>query len=135
VGADIRRALERGMTVLCVSPEENPLDDRFCVGTESGAARIPYPVGKTPDRHSVALFIHRLFVRHLTRFGECFVESRCAEDAYGTAVRLSYHAHRGDGAACYALGRTYETGDVFRIWRPRLPSGWGVPPIGTCPMP
>lgn len=111
VGADIRRAMERQMTVLCVSLDENPLDKRFCVSPESGATRIPYPVGKTPDRHSVALFIHRLFVRHLSRYDECFIQSRCSEDGYGTVVSLAHSAHRGDGDACYALGCAYEAGE------------------------
>ena len=113
VAADIRRALERSMPVLCISLEDNELDVRFCAVNGGGTTLIPYPVGDTPDRHSVALFIHRLFVRHLTCLGECFVESRCAYDAYGTIIRLAYHAHKGDGKACYALGRAYEKGEYL----------------------
>ena len=111
VAADIRRALERGMKVLCVSLAESELDDRFCTGSTEGAVRIPYPVGETPDRHSVSLFVHRLFVRHLACHTECFVESRCAEDVYGGIIRMACRAHSGDGNACYALGRAYELGD------------------------
>ena len=113
VAADIRRALERNMRVLCISLEDNELDIRFCAVNGGGIALIPFPVGETPDRHSVALFIHRLFVRHLTRLGECFVENRCAYDGYGTVIRMAYHAYKGEGAACYAVGRAYEEGELL----------------------
>lgn len=116
VASDIRRALERGLRVLCVSLEANDADNRFCSGSAHGATLIPYPSGSTPDRHAVALFIHRLFVRHLSRFPRCFSEESCAEEDYGTAVRNAVHARLGDYRACYALGRAYE-------------QGIGVPPL------
>lgn len=115
VAADIRRALERGMSVLCVSAEAGELDDRFCAGAvgyaEGRAVRIPYPAGETPDRHSVALFIHRLFVRHLSRFPACFADVRCADDEYGHTVARAVHARQGDARAAYALGCAYEQGE------------------------
>lgn len=110
VAADIRRAMGRGMPVLCVSMGENRLDDRFC-SPEGGAALIPAPTADTPDRRTVSLFIHRLFIRHLARLAECFSPVRCVEDAYGKVITAAVAAHKGDVAACYALGRAYEEGD------------------------
>ena len=110
VASDIRHALEHGLRVLCVSLEENELDHRFCTGSEGGVALIPSPVGDTTDHHAAALFIHRLFVRHLTGFGDCFAEARCTEDLYGQVIRCAFYAHRGDGEACFELGRAYELG-------------------------
>ena len=85
VAADIRRAMTRGVPVLCVSMKENGLDHRFC-SPEGGAYLIPAPAADTPDRRPVSLFIHRLFIRHLARLPECFSLVRCVEDAYGTVV-------------------------------------------------
>ena len=109
VASDIRRALERGMAVLCVSREENELDDRFCAAG-GGAVLIPLPAEDTPDRHSVARFIHRLFVRHLSALPDCFAAVRCADDVYGRTVLHAVAAHKGDPEACYALGLAYEEG-------------------------
>ena len=110
VASDIRRAMGRGMPVLCISMAENRLDDRFC-SPDGGAALIPTPAVDTPDRRTVALFIHRLFVRHLSHLFECFSSVRCVKDAYGRAVSAAVAARRGDPAACYALGHAYEEGD------------------------
>lgn len=110
VASDIRRAMGRGMPVLCVSMGENGLDHRFC-SPEGGAALIPAPVADTPDRRTLSLFIHRLFIRHLSRLSECFSAVRCVEDAFGKAVAAAVAAHGGDAAACYALGRAYEEGN------------------------
>ncbi len=108
VASDIRSALGRGTTVLCTSLASNELDDRYCGG---GAVLIPCPGGSTPDRHSVALFVHRLFVRHLSRLDGCFSAFRCVDDAYGRVVRYAVAAHKGDGDSCYALGHAYERGE------------------------
>ena len=110
VAADIRHALERGLNVLCISLKDNELDHRFCTGTEGGAVLIPFPIEDTPDRHALALFVHRLYVRHLARLGECFVEARCDDNVYGQLIRCAYHAHAGDHDACFELGRAYELG-------------------------
>ena len=110
VAADIRHALEQGMQVLCVSLEGNELDHRYCTGMEGGAALIPSPSEDTPDRHALALFVHRLYVRHLARLGGCFVEARCDDNVYGQLIKCAYYAHRGDGDACFELGRAYELG-------------------------
>lgn len=108
--SDIRRALEQRIEVICVSLEGNELDHRFCTGMESGAALIPSPTEDTPDRHAMALFVHRLYVRHLARLSECFVEARCDDNMYGQLIRCAYYAHMGDGDACFELGRAYELG-------------------------
>lgn len=110
VASDIRRAMGRGMQVLCVSMGENGLDDRFC-SPEGGATLIPAPAADAMDRRTVSLFIHRLFIRHLSRLPACFSLLRCVEDAYGKAVASAVAAHGGDVDACYALGRAYEEGD------------------------
>lgn len=110
VAADIRHALERGLDVLCISLEENELNHRFCTGTAGGVALIPAPAEDTTDRHALTLFVHRLFVRHLARYGECFTEARCDDNVYGRLIRCAYYAHRGDGEACFELGRAYELG-------------------------
>lgn len=111
VASDIRRALGRGMPVLCVSMGENSLDERFCSGADGGAVLIPAPKTDTPDRHTVAMFIHRLFVRHLARLESCFSAVRCVEDVYGSVVASAVAAHKGDPRACYALGQAYERGE------------------------
>ncbi len=110
VASDIRHALEREVEVLCISLEGNELDHRFCTGTEGGAVLIPFPTEDTPDRHALALFVHRLYVRRLARRGECFVEARCDDNVYGQLIRCAYYAHAGDGDACFELGRAYELG-------------------------
>lgn len=115
VASDIRRALGRGMPVLCVSMAENELDNRFCAA-EGGAVLIPAPSMDAAeraavDRRTVALFIHRLFVRHLARLTDCFSQIRCVDDPYGRTVSAAVLAHGGDPAACYALGQAYEQGD------------------------
>ena len=97
------------MPVLCLSREENGLDSRFCAAG-SQAVLIPLPAGDTPDRHSVALFVHRLFVRHLAGLGDCFSAVRCADDVYGRTVLHAVAAHKEDPSACYALGLAYEEG-------------------------
>jgi TPR repeat protein len=111
VASDIRFALGRGIPVLCVSMAENSLDERFCATAEGGAALIPAPRVDTPDRQTVALFVHRLFVRHLARLESCFTANRCVVDAYGRAVTAAVAAHKGDPKACYALGQAYERGE------------------------
>ena len=111
VAADIRHALSRGMTVLLVSFGKNLLDGRFSAGESGPAIRIPYPEGDAPDRHAVALFVHRLFVRHLSRLSECLSMSRCAADVYGQTVLCAVRAHGGDREAMYTLGRAYERGE------------------------
>lgn len=110
VASDIRHALEGGVEVLCISLKDNELDHRFCTGTEGGAVLIPFPTEDTPDRHALALFVHRLYVRHLARLGECFVEARCDDNVYGQLIRCAYYAHAGDPEACFELGRAYELG-------------------------
>lgn len=110
VAADIRQALELGMSVLCVCLEAGELEGRFCAGAEGGAILIPYPAEDTPDRHGRSLFVHRLFVRHLSRLQNCFVENVCTEDEYGRVIRCAVHAHAGQGKACYVLGKAYEQG-------------------------
>ena len=110
VASDIRFDLERGMRVLCVSLEDNELDHRYCTGMTGGAVLIPAPTDDTPDHHALSLFVHRLFVRHLARFGDCFMEERCADNTYGQLIRCAHYAHAGDGEACYELGRAYELG-------------------------
>lgn len=110
VASDIRHALERGMGVLCISLRDNELDHRFCTGTKGGAVLIPFPTDDTPDRHTLTLFVHRLFVRHLARLDGCFDDESCDNNVYGQLVRCAYHAHRGDYDACFELGRAYELG-------------------------
>lgn len=110
MAVDIRRALERNRQILLVSLEDNGLDRRFYTEAEDLVSLIRFPVGETPDRHTVALFIHRLFVRHLTGRLECFSPEKCAEDLYGETISCAYRAHSGDGDACFELGRAYELG-------------------------
>ena len=110
VAADIRRAMTRGVPVLCVSMRENGLDHRFC-SPEGGAHLIPAPATDTPDRRTVSLFIHRLFIRHLARLPQCFSLVRCVEDAYGKVIAAAVAAHGGNASACYVLGCAYEEGE------------------------
>lgn len=133
VAADIRHALSRGMTVLLVSFGKNLLDGRFSAGESGPAIRIPYPEGDAPDRHAVALFIHRLFVRHLSRLSACISVSRCATDVYGQTVLCAVRAHSGDREAMYTLGRAYGRGegvptlDVEAAYWMSLAAEQGVP--------
>lgn len=111
VASDIRRALARKLPVLCVSMEENGLDSRFCSSAEGDAVLIPAPSATSPDRNAVALFIHRLFVRHLAGQEACFSAVRCVEDTFGRTIAAAVAAHKGDPQACYALGMAYERGE------------------------
>ena len=110
VASDIRLALERQEQILCISLEDNPLDHRFCTEADDAVSLIRDPAEDTPTRHTASLFIHRLFVRHLTAKPECFSPARCTEDLYGETISCAYRAHSGDGEACYELGRAYEQG-------------------------
>ena len=110
VASDIRHALERGCNVLCVSLKDNELDHRFCTGTVGGAVLIPFPLEDTPDHHTLALFVHRLYVRHLARLADCFSEDSCEDNLYGKLIRCARYAHAGDPNACFELGRAYELG-------------------------
>lgn len=111
VASDIRRALARNLPVLCVSMEENGLDSRFCSSAEGDAVLIPAPSAASPDRNAAALFIHRLFVRHLAGREDCFSAVRCVEDTFGRTIAAAVAAHKGDPRACYALGMAYERGE------------------------
>ncbi len=119
VAADLRRLPERGRAPICISltEEENSLDERLCraAGAPSDAhraiERIPYPTGETPDTQALGLFIHRLFIRHLSRIEGAFFSSRCRRDAYGRVIAMAVLAHRADPQAAYALGCAYERGE------------------------
>ncbi len=111
LAGDIQRGLARHIMTLLLSLQENELDQRFTGGAEEHAVLIPYTVVRMPDRHSIALFLHRLFVRHLASLPGCFHSERCVDDGHGTTVSLAARAHAGDGAACYALGLAYERGE------------------------
>ncbi len=111
MAADIERGLARRIPVLCLSVQDNELDARLTGDGAWQATLIPFTVGRMPDRHSVALFLHRLFIRHLAALSDCFNPDRCVDDGYGRMVALAVRAHRGEGEACYALGRAYESGD------------------------
>lgn len=109
--SDIRRAAGGGKPCVCVSLSENELDARYC-GSEEAVPMVPYPAGETdtPDERAEALFIHRLYVRRLSRLTDCFSPTRCVDDAYGRAVTNACKAHRGDVEARYALGQAYAEG-------------------------
>lgn len=109
--SDIRRAAGSGKPCVCVSLSENELNTRYC-GSEDAVPMIPYPAGDTdtPDERAEALFVHRLYVRRLSRLAHCFSPSRCVDDAYGRAVTNGYKAHKGDVEAQYALGQAYAEG-------------------------
>jgi len=108
---DLRRAAGVFRPCICVSLGDNGLDRRFCASAYA-IPLVPYPAGETdtPDERAVALFIHRLYIKHLAALSDCFSPVRCADDAYGRAIVLAHKAHRGDAEAQFLLGRAYEAG-------------------------
>ncbi len=108
---DLRRAAGMGLPCVCVSVHPNKLDARYCA-TEDAIPKIPYPAGETdtPDEMSVALYIHRLYIKHLSGLLQAFSPVRCADDTYGRAITYAYKAKQGDVEAQYALGCAYEAG-------------------------
>ena len=110
-GTDLRRALGGGKPCVCVSLMPNELDERYG-GSGSAAALVPYPAGETdtPDERAEALFIHRLYIRNLCRFTECFSSADCAEDNYSCAISYACKAYEGDAEAQYLLGQAYANG-------------------------
>ncbi len=156
VSADLRRLSDKGRVPICVSLEDNPIDDRFCHDTLDSdriryIERIPFPSGETPDAQAVGLFIHRLMIHRLVRIEGAFSPSRCRQDSYGRVIALAAAAHRGDREFAYALGCAYERGEgvpvlesIAATWIVRAAelghpdaklhlgelylSGWGVEP-------
>lgn len=108
---DLRRAAGSGMPCVCITLSPNELDERYG-GAEDAVLVVPYPAGETdtPDERAAALFIHRLFIRCLSCYADCFSPIRCVDDAYGRAVTHAYKARLGDAAAQYALGQAYAEG-------------------------
>ena len=119
VVSDLRRLPDRGRAPICISLGDNPIDDRFCqqlnFDRKDRIERIPYPVGDAPDPTAVGMFIHRLFVCHLTRIPDAFSPSRCRRDRLGHIIALAVSAHNGSRDAAYALGCAYEQGDVLPV--------------------
>lgn len=119
VAADLRSLSGEGRAPLCISLEENPIDERFCsrvqIDRKAHTTRIPYPADQAPDTQTVGLFIHRLFIRHLLRLRDTFSPSLCQLDRYGQVISLAASALEGDRDAAYALGCAYERGDVLPV--------------------
>lgn len=119
VAADLRSLSGEGRAPLCISLEENPIDERFCsrvqIDRKAHTTRIPYPADQAPDTQTVGLFIHRLFIRHLLRLRDTFSPSLCQLDRYGQVIALAASALEGDRNAVYALGCAYERGDVLPV--------------------
>ncbi len=115
---DLRRAAGIHKACVCVSLSPNDLDERYCAADVQGALPlIPYPGGETetPDERSVALFVHRLYIRRLSRLESCFSPLQCVDDAYGRAVVLAHKARRGDAEAQFNLGCAYESGQGLPV--------------------
>ncbi len=116
LSSDLRRASERRIPALCVSLAASALDDTLCGA--GAAVLIPAPpvsaeesvAGGGRDHHAMALFLHRLLVRHLGRHSGCFTPALCATDESGRTVALAVRAHAGDAEAAYALGCAYSYG-------------------------
>ncbi len=108
---DLRRAAGGGKPCVCITLTPNELDERYG-GAEDAVLVVPYPAGETdtPDERAAALFVHRLFIRCLSCFTDCFSPVRCVDDVYGRAVTYAYKARLGDAAAQYALGQAYAEG-------------------------
>ena len=119
VAADLRRLPDRGRAPICISLEDNPIDERFCdrlnFDRKGRVERIPYPTGEAPDPQAVGLFIHRLFICHLIRIRDAFAPSHCRRDRFGRMIALAATALEGDRDAAYALGCAYERGDVLPV--------------------
>ena len=117
VTADLRRLPDKSRAPICISLEDNPIDERFCnrqsLDRKTRVERIPYPVRETPDPQTVGLFVHRLFICNLLRIQDAFAPEHCRPDAIGGVLCLADKALDGDRDAAYALGCAYERGDVL----------------------
>ena len=115
---DLRRAAGSNKVCVCISLSPNELDERYC-GTDAQGAipMIPYPGGatETPDERSVALFVHRLYIRRLSRLDACFSPLQCVDDPYGRVILLTHKARRGDAKAQFDLGCAYEAGQGLPV--------------------
>lgn len=108
---DLRRAAGSGKPCICVSLSDNALDRKFCA-LESAIPLVPYPVENAdlPDEGTRALFLHRLYVRHLAAFADTFAPAREADSVSGWVIRTAVKAYKGNREAQYELGCAYETG-------------------------
>lgn len=110
VASDVRQAKAEGKDVLFVSLESAELDARFCSVADTGIESVPYPVGDFPDRRSVALFIHRAFIRHICKHYACFSPDGCADSDEGRVICDAVLAIKGDRDSQYRLGMAYTDG-------------------------
>lgn len=115
---DLRRAAGSQKACVCISLSPNALDERYCsADVQEALPMIPYPGGatETPDERSVALFVHRLYIRRLSRLDDCFSPLQCVDDAYGRAVVLAHRARHGNAEAQFDLGCAYESGQGLPV--------------------
>ncbi|MBQ9162883.1 MAG: SEL1-like repeat protein [Clostridia bacterium] len=110
VASDLRQAKAEEKDILVISLEPAELDARFCTLTDTGIEAISYPVGEFPDKRSVALFIHRAFVRHICRHYACFSPGKCEDSDEGRVICDAVLAHKGEGKSQYRLGLAYTEG-------------------------
>lgn len=117
IGADIRLLLSSGIPVMCVSLADNMIDRRLCMPFDPdgepplyAGELIPRRALSEPDAGQAAEIVHRLLVRRLCRYTDCFSPEDCTSGAAGNAVRLAAAAWGGDSAAAFALAELYESG-------------------------
>ena len=96
-----------------VSLESGELDARFSAVSDTGIEAIPYPVGEFPDHRSVALFVHRAFIRRICKHYACFEPGQCEDSEEGRVICDAVLAHTGDGQSRYRLGLAYIGGNVL----------------------
>ena len=108
---DLRRACASEKPCICVSLSDNALDRKFCA-VESAIPLVPYPVedADLPEEGTRALFLHRLYVRHLATFADTFAPAREADSVSGWVIRTAVKAYKGNREAQFELGCAYETG-------------------------
>ncbi len=112
--ADFHFAMNTHRPVMCIRLLPGALEDRLTAGDGSMAERfIAYPAAETehPDDRAMAMFVHRLFIRHLCRLSSCFDPSACTDPRSGRLIRRAVKAWDGARQARYVLGLAYDRGN------------------------
>lgn len=113
---DLQYMMSLHRPVLCIRLAPSALEDRLVEDNGAIAERfIPYPYAETayPDDRAVAMFLHRLLIRHLCRLTACFDPTACTDPTHGAVIRAAVRAWQGDAYAQYVVGLAYDRGDTL----------------------
>ena len=108
---DLRRAAGSGKPCVCITLADNALDRKYCA-VESAIPLVAYPSAdpEIPEECARAMFMHKLYIRHLAPLADLYAPARDPQDEGGRVIQTAVHAYAGDPEAQYALGCAYERG-------------------------